>query len=149
MLLREDKLVFNNKTYVFKIFVERRRSVYLSIGRAVHIRLPTFLPLNKREEEILNMKNKFLEYLKKNETKFAPISYKVYNHGDIFKIFNKEYLFNFEYKNKKSSSAKIVGQTICFSLSSSLDNRNKTISSLLNKIISQDLLSSFKERVNY
>jgi len=150
-MVREEIIVFNNKKYILRIYVEKRRSTYMSIGKNVNIRVPKFLSVKKQEEQILNMKNKFISYLEKDEQKFAPVLYKSYSSGDSICVFNKVYLLNITYKQKKTSSAKLVGNEIKLSLSSnlSLDKKDREVSILINKILEKDMLSVIIDKVNF
>jgi len=148
-MLREDKLIFNNKEYVIRIYVERRRSVYMSIGKKVNIRVPRFFFESKREEQIKKMKDKFVSYLEKNEEKFAPISSRAYSSGEVFSIYGREYLLTIIKEARKTSLARLKDNEIIFKMPLNLKDEKEVVSKLLNKILSKDLLPLLKERVDY
>ncbi len=148
-MLREDKLIFNNKEYIIRIYVERRNSTYMSIGKKVNIRVPRFFFESKREEQIKKIKEKFISYLKKNEEKFSPISLKAYSSGEVFSIYGREYLLTIIKEERKNSLARLKDKEIIFKIPLNSSKEKEIVSKLLNKILSKDLLPLLKERVDY
>lgn len=146
---KEDFVFYNNKKYLLKIYVQRRRSTYMSISKNVIIRVPSFLSLKRQEEQIEKMKEKFIYYLKKDQEKFAPLTYKKYQTGDVLKLINKEYFIDIKYKDKKTSSAKLENNIIYLALSNNLKDETRTISILLNKIICKDQDIYIKTKINF
>jgi predicted metal-dependent hydrolase len=148
-MLREEKLVFNNKEYLLKIYVERRRSTYMSIGRNINIRVPKFFSEKAREEQINNMKLKLIDYLKKDPDKYAPISLRKYVSGEIIDIFDRKYILTIQKENRKTSLAKIKENQIILKIPNNLLNEDKIISKLIGKILSKELLPLLKDKVNF
>ncbi len=150
-MYKEDFLIFNDKKYILRIFIEKRRSTYMSIGKNVNIRVPIYFSEKRQNEQILSMKNKFIKYLEKDEDRFAPVLYKSYSSGDSICVLNKVYSLNMVYKLKKTASAKLIDSKIHLSLplNQSKEDQDKQVSILINKILEKDMLFVIKSKVDY
>ena len=133
-----------------KIHYENRTNSRASIGkRSVNIRIPFFLTPKLRIKE----KTKLLSWaegkLKENTHKRKPRPIREYKDNDILKIGDKDYILKIDYKEKKSSSAKLIDNNIYLSVSSKLskEKEKKHIATLLSRLIGQERLPGLIKKV--
>ena len=90
-------------------------------------------------------KNKIM----KNPEKFRPKPQKEYKNGDILKIGDEEFTLRIEFKEKKGSSARHVGNTIKLSISDNLSEgeQNDHISSLISRCVAYKRLPKLQEKI--
>ena len=149
--MRTELIEVNGIKYSLNIHYESRQNSTASIGKKlVNIRIP--LSLNREEQfrQLLKMKSWIIKKLQENPEKFKPEVQKVYKSGDILKIDNEDYTLLIEFKEKQSSSARIIGNTIYFIISSTLSNdkQNRHISTLLSRCVARKRLPKLKEKIN-
>lgn len=140
----------NGLSYPVEIHLERRRNSRVSIGkRAIHIRLPTALDRAERLKEIRNLKTWARNTIKQNLERFEPQFTKKYKDGDILPVGSKRYVLRILYKDKKSSSARLIDNEILLSISSNLTQEQLThhISTLLSRCIAGERLRGLKKRI--
>jgi len=128
----------NGITYLVKIHYEKRRNCMVSIRkRAINIRIPSFLNREEKARQLKRMKAWAMKKLMENPEKFKPKPQKDYNDGDLLKIGDEEYTLKIESKNKKSSSARLAGDTIQLFLSENLskEEQNNHISTLISRCV--------------
>lgn len=149
--MNAETLEVNGAKHVVKIFYERRKNTTVSLGKkAIYIRIPITLNREERFRHLLKMKAWARKKLQENPKKYRPKPTKEYKDGDILKVGDKEYLLKIEFKDKKSSSAGIRGNTIEFSVSSGLseERQNRHISTLLSRCIAEKRLPDLKKKID-
>lgn len=151
MLTKIEFLEVNEIKYPIKIYYENRNNSSISIGRkSINIRIPSFLNREQRVKELIRMKiwakNKLIE----NPSKFKPELQKEYKDGEMLKIGDEDYQLKIEFKNKQSSSARIMGNIIELFISSNLlkKRQNHHISTLLSRSIASKRLPKLQEKIN-
>ena len=147
--MKTEFIKINEKKHLIKIYYEKRNNSRVSIGKAgINIRLP--LNLNKEEQlkQILKFKAWAQKKLEENPDKFKE-KIKEYNDGDVLKVGEEEYKLKINFKDKHSSSARIVGNEINLVISSNLKGiiQNKYISSLLSKCVASKRLPLLKNKL--
>ena len=152
MKITRDCIKVNSLSYPVEIHLERRRNSRVSIGkRAIHIRLPRALGRTERLKEIRNLKAWARNTIKENLERFEPQFTKEYKDGDILSVGSKRYVLRIIYKDKKSSSAKLIDNEIHLSISSHLtqEQRSKHISTLLSRCVAGERLPSLNSAEEY
>jgi predicted metal-dependent hydrolase len=145
-----DALEVNGNQCLVKIHYEKRSNSTVSIGkRDINIRLPSFLKREDKLKQLTKMKMWAINKLKENPNLFRKEVQREYNHGDILKIGDKEFILNLDYKNKKGSSGELIDDRIYLSISNNLskEERNKHISVLLSRCIASISLPKLKEKI--
>jgi predicted metal-dependent hydrolase len=132
--MKNETLEVNGIKYLVKIHFENRRNCRVSIRkRAVNIRIPSFLSKEEKTKQLERMKAWARKKVLENPEKLKPESQKEYNNEDLLKIGYEEYTLNIEFKEKKTNSARLTGDTIQLAISNNLskDELNNHISTLI------------------
>ena len=115
--METEILEVNGIDYLVKIHYENRSNSRVSIRRtAINIRIPSFLSREEKANQLSKMKTWAKNKIMKNPEKFRPKPQKEYKNGDILKIGDEEFTLRIEFKEKKGSSARHVGNTIKLSV---------------------------------
>ncbi len=141
----------NENKYMVKVHFEHRHNSTVSIGKtAINIRIPNFLNRDERARELLRMKMWAISKIKEKPEMFKPEPQKDYKDGDILKVGDDEYTLNIEFKDKQSSSARILDKTIKLSIMSQpqKEEKNKHVSTLLSRIISAKRLPELEKKLH-
>lgn len=139
------------RKYIVKIFDEMRENTTVSVrNNIITIKIPLTLNREERFKELLKMKRWARQKIEKNPDKFAVEVQKEYKDGDILKIGDVEYSLKIEFKEKQSSSAKIMGNNIHLVVSSNLspEKQQKHISSLLSRCVAAKRLPQLQEKIH-
>ena len=147
-----DSVVVNSLSYPVEIHLEWRRSSRVSIGkRAIHIRIPKALNRVERLKQISNLKAWAQKTIQKNLERFKLQFAKEYREGDTLAVGGRRYVLRIAYKDKKSSSARLVDQEIHLSLSSRLSREElaKHIPTLLSRCFASEHLPGLERRIDY
>ncbi len=148
--IKTEILELDNIKFQVKIHYENRRNSRASIGaRAVHIRIPVFLSPKQKLKEELKLKSWVERKLRENIHKYKIQQPKEYKNNDIIKISDKEYILKISFKNKRSSSGRLINNEIHLSVSSNLSKirQNKHISKLLSRVIGRERLPKLQKRI--
>ncbi len=148
--MQTELLEINGIKYLVKIHYESRSNSCVSIRRtAINIRIPSFLSSAKKNEQLEKMKTWAKNKIMKNPEKFRLKPQKEYKNGDILKIGDEEFALRIEFKDKKGSSARPIGNTIKLSISDNLSNeeQNNHISSLISSCIAYKRLPKLQEKI--
>ncbi len=135
--------------YPLKVYYESRKNSTVSIGKkAVHIRIPDRLNRMKKSEILEELKGWAQKTLRSNPGYFLP-HLREYHSGEILNAGGSRYILQIVYKDKKSSSAKLVKGTIELSISTRLteEKRAKHISTLISRCLANERLPELKERI--
>ncbi len=148
--MKAECLNVNGTAYQVKVFYENRKNSTASIRKTgVIIRIPCFLGRDERFREIMGMKLWAKQKILENPERLKPAPQREYKDGDALKVGNEDYVLKIEFKNKKSSSARIEGSAIYLSISSNLpkEAQNKHISALLSRCVAGKRLPTLQKRV--
>jgi hypothetical protein len=145
-----DTLEVNGNQCLVKIHYEKRSNSTVSIGkRDINIRLPSFLKREDKLKQLTKMKMWAINKLKENPNLFRKEVQREYNHGDILKVGDKEFILNIDYRNNKGSSGELIDDRIYLSISSNLskEERNKNVCVFLSRCIASKRLPKLKEKI--
>jgi predicted metal-dependent hydrolase len=148
--MQTEYLTIDKKQHLIKIYIEQRKSSRIAIGRnGIYIRIPIFFSAKEREAQIRLFKEWARKKIKQNPQYFADRTQPTYCNGQRLRVGNREYILRIEYKDKKSSSAKIQGNIIHFRISSRLEHKKikKHISALLSRCVAHDRLPALKKKI--
>jgi predicted metal-dependent hydrolase len=149
--MKEDYILVRDKKHPVCIHYEQRRTSRVSIGKkAVYIRIPQHLPLHEKEKHIRQFKAWAYEKLLTHKAFTEKADAKTYADGDVLRIRDESYIIRMAFKDKKSSSARIVGREVRLSLSSGLsrDQLKEHVSVLLNRCFAKKMLPDLRKRVS-
>ena len=149
--METEILEINGTKYPVKIHYEKRNKSRASIRRTtINIRIPSFLKDKEKNEQLEKMKNWAKGKIIENPEKFRPKQQKEYKDSDIVKINDEEFILRIEFKDKKSSSARLAGNTIKLSISDNLskEEQNTHISSLISRCIADKRLPKLQEKIH-
>lgn len=149
-MMRTEAIEVNGHKFLVKIYHQLRNNSAVSISqKAVNIRIP--LNMNREEQfrQLLKMKSWAIKKLQEDFDRFKPMPQKQYNDGDILTIDNTNYKLNIYFKNKNSSSARVIGDKIELIISSNLseERRVKHISTLLSRCIAKTRLPKLHRKI--
>jgi len=150
MKLIEETIEINQIDYLFKIHIEKRKNSRASIRKnVINIRIPNYLSFKKREKEILKFKNWAINNIREKPERFKPRPLKKYIDGKKIKVGDDMYFISINFKDKKTSSARLDNNNISLSISSnlSLEERNVHISKLISRCIADQRLPDLKNKI--
>lgn len=139
--MRKDKIVVGEKEYMVYISMEQRNDSRASIGKTgVHLRLPAGMQREELFREIMRMKRWAIEKIKEKPPEFKQKGSRAYHDGETLRVGNEEYVIRISFSEKQSSSARVMGNTFYFTLSSSLSEpvKQKHISVLLSRLVAKE-----------
>jgi len=148
--METEILEINGTKYPVKIHYETRNNSRVSIRRAtINIRIPSFLDEKEKNKQLKKMENWAKSKIIENPEKFRPKQQKEYKDEDIVKINDEEFILRIEFKDKKSSSARLAGNAIKLSISNNLskEEQNTHISSLVSRCIAHKRLPKLQEKI--
>lgn len=149
--MRIETIEINNVKYPVRIHYEQRDSARVSIGKkAVIIRIPLSLSREEQFRELLKMKVWARSKLLEEPEKFKPKEQHIYTNGEILKVGEEEFKLNISFKEKQSSSARIVGNSIYLLVSSALTKevQNRHVSALLSRSVARRRLPKLQEKIH-
>jgi len=148
--MQTELLEINGIKYLVKIHYENRINSRVSIREsAINIRIPSFLSNAKKNEQLEKMKTWAKNKIMKNPEKFRIKPQKERKNGDILKIGDEEFVLRIEFKDKKGSAARSIGNTIKLSISNNLskEEQNNHVSSLISRCIAYKRLPKLQEKI--
>jgi predicted metal-dependent hydrolase len=148
--MRNDYLCVRDIKLPVKIYLEKRNNSRIYIGKkAIHIRIPVFMSAHEREKQISSFLQWARARLIKHGHRNADPPARRYKHGDSVKIGDETYLLHIVHKDKKSSSARIIDNTIFLSLSSRVGEKEKSshIATLLSRTIGEKRIEYLREKI--
>src|SRR3989338_9207049 len=150
--MRIDKIIVNEKEHQVYIHLEQRDGSRVSIGKkGVQIRLPLGMSREEQFKETLRLKRWAIEKLKEKPPEFKNKGTRTYSDGEKLLIGNKEYLLRLTFSEKKSSSAKIIGDLFYINVSNILPKniQQQHISVLLSRLIAQKKKQYIEAKINH
>ncbi|MFH0906586.1 MAG: M48 family metallopeptidase [archaeon] len=158
----EELITIKDLVFKLKIYYENRSSSRVSIrSKNINIRISKFISKQNQINDLEKLKAWAINNITKNYDKFAKYDnsrqYKTYNTGDIITIAETNYTINISFvdnaSTSKTSKAKFVKENNLINLfiSNSLqpDQKQKSISNLISRIIAKDKLAEIKDKINY
>lgn len=148
--MKTDELTVNGIKYLVKIHFENRKNSRVSIRKnAVNIRIPSFLSKEEKADQLNRMKSWARKKLLENPEKFKPEPQKEHKNEDILKIGNEEYSLKIKFEDKKSSSARLTGDTIQLAVSDNLskEEKNNHISTLISRCVGSKRLPKLQVKI--
>jgi len=134
-----------------KIYRERRRGARASLGReALLLRLPAGFS-SRQEAESIEWARKWIEkQAGENEQLLQRFRKRQYRDGDLLEVGDRQYRLRIEASERTTHAAQLENGVITLRLSaqSPLPERQKSIRTLLSRVIAQDFLPSISRRVH-
>ncbi len=149
--MKVDKIVISGKEYSVFILFEERDNSRASIGKTgIHLRVPLGMPREEQFKEILRLKRWAAEKIQEKPPEFKQKGSRTYADGDKLQIANEEYIIHLRFKEKQSSSVRIVGNELFFTISSTLseEKQRKHISVLTSRIIAARKLPYITQKIH-
>lgn len=135
-----------------KVYEEARNNVRVSIGKtAAILRLPIFMDKKQKKSQFGWFKRWVENQFEGNtalKKRFFP---KAYHTGDVIKVGKRAYRLVVTYENRKTFGANLKGDTIHLKLveGASALALNKSIKTLLSRVIGKDFHPEINEKVQY
>ena len=148
--MQTELLEINGIKYSVKICYENRSNSRVSIGRtAINIRIPSFLSREEKASQLSRMRTWAKNKIMKNPEKFRPKLRKEYKDGDTVKIGEEKFTLRIEFRDKKGSSARLVGNTIKLSISCNLskEEQDNHISCLISRVVARKRLPKLQKKI--
>ena len=125
--MQTELLEIGGIKYLVKVHYENRSNSRVSIKRTViNIRIPSFLSSAKKNEQLEKMKTWAKNKIMKNPEKFRPKPQKQYKNGDVLKVGDEYFSLRIQFKGKKGSYARPIGNTIKLFISDNLSTVSYT-----------------------
>jgi predicted metal-dependent hydrolase len=143
-------LHINNIKLPIQIHSEKRKYARVSIGKkAIYIRLPLSMSEREKTKQISEMVEWARGKLEQHADRFSERPARRYKDGETLRVGDKTYRLSIICKDKKTSSAAMVRDTITLSISSRLSEKEKTrhISSLLSRCIGRERLPALCRKI--
>lgn len=148
--MRRSALEVNGIIHPVTIIFEQRNGSRASIGRkGIVIRIPSGIDRDAQSRAILHLRAWAKKRLEEDPDKFKAGPIQMYRDHDVLKVGHEEYSLHIDYKDKGSSSARIVGGDIHLSVSSTLpkEKQSEHVSALLSRIIARKRIEELKARI--
>lgn len=148
--MKTDTIEINGIKYLMKIHFENRKGCRVSIRKkTINIRIPSFLPKEEKIYQLKRMKAWAKKKIMENPEKFKPDLQKEYNDEDLLKIGDEEYTLKIEFKDKKTSSARLIKHSIQLAISDNLSKKeqNNHISTLISRSIGSKRLPKLQVKI--
>lgn len=129
---------------------EARRTVRASVGKKAFIlRMPLRISSAEEQKHWQWFVNWATKHLSTNQAVRQRFFRKSYKHGDVLQVGKRKYQLAISYENRKTHGAKLEGQTIRLNLSQHdrEPHLQKSIRTLLSRIVAQDFQAEITERV--
>ena len=148
--MRIETIEVHGHKFLVKVHYEIRKNSTDSMSqKAVSIRIP--LNMNREEQfrQLLKMKSWAIKKLQEDFDKFKPKPQKQYNDGDVIMVGDTNYKLSIYFKNKNSSSARIMDGKVELIISSNLseEKKKKHISALLSRCIARTRLPKLQQKI--
>ena len=148
--MKPETIEVNGHKFLIKIHYEIRKNSTASISpKSVNIRIP--LDMNREEQfrQLVKMKSWAVKKLQEDFDNFKPKPQKRYNNGEIIRIENDDFILNISFKDKNSSSARIIGNKIELVISANLseERKGKHISTLLSRCVARKRISELQQKL--
>jgi predicted metal-dependent hydrolase len=134
-----------------KIHWERRRGLRASVGKDSFLfRLPQWLNKQQEEEAFEWFQQWAVKALKKNETLLSQFNGRSFRDGEELQVGPRRYTLRIRREHRKTHAARLENGVISLKLSHNQEGAalNKSIRTLLSRIIGQDFLPAITRRVH-
>lgn len=141
---------YNNSSIPVKVSFEWRKNTRISIGQKyVYLRLPMLKSRKSVEKQIQWGKDWLESQLDKNPKISQKFQHKEYNSGYELKINGKSFVVHISKKDRRTSSGRIVDDSIWLSVSVYLDaaSLSKTIKKLLSRLVAHYFIPELDQRI--
>ena len=148
--MRTETIEVNGHKFLVKIHYEIRKNSTVSMSpKAVNIRIPINMNREEQFRQLLKMKSWAIKKLQKDFDKFKPKPQKQYDNGDVITVGDTNYKLSISFKNKNSSSARIMDGKIELIISSNLSEERKRrhVSTLLSRCIARTRLPKLQQKI--
>jgi len=149
--VQERFLDFEGQNIPVKVYRERRRNGRLSVGTAHFIlRLPARLSKTKEKEYWEWFEEQACRMLQTNKQLRGRFFRRQYHSGDILTVGKRAYQLDIRYEDRKTHTARLEDGIIRLQLSQHETGLalEKSIRTLLSRIVAQDFLPEITERVH-
>ena len=150
--MKTEKQIINGTEFEMRIFaIDSKRSNVKIEDNIIIIKIPVAMNREQQFKTILEAKAWAKKQIEKEPERFKPKVVKKYKDGDVFKLGEEEYKLNISFKEKTSSSARILGNTLSLVISSNLSEKRQQehISTLLSRIMGRKRLPSLHEKIHH
>lgn len=134
-----------------RIYWETRKDVRASIGKkAAILRMPYFITKEDQQKQFQWFTDWVNGQFQKSPELQQRFFGKGYRDGDVLKVGAREYLLKFNFSDRKTHSGKLKNGVIHLSLSQNDTEAHlqKSIKSLLSRLVAQDFLPQITRKVN-
>jgi len=148
--METDELEVNGIRYLVKIHFEKRKNCRVSVRKkTINIRIPSFLDKDEKVKQLERMKTWAERKIIEKPEKFRPEPQKEYENYDLLKIGDEKYRLMIKFKDKKSSSAQLNGNTIQLFISDNLpkEKQNNHISTLISRCVGSKRLPKLQNKI--
>ncbi len=142
----------NGNQIPVQVIRERRQSMRVAVGKkAVILRMPAGLMAPGTQKGVDWSKNWLQGLLEKKPDALDHLLTKTYRTGDKLEVGKRIYHLHIAYKDRKTHSARLEGNTIKLSLAESQKSDNslpKAIRHLISRVVAADFLPEIERRVD-
>lgn len=149
--LTRTTIEIEDVSILVKIYEEPRKNVRASMNKnGAILRMPSGLSKERKNHFYDWFKNWLKAQLQNEKSKDLLVG-KTYKNGDTINVYNRTYLIDIQYSNRKTHGAKYKENTIYLSLNQNDVSAHiqKSIRQLISRIVAHDCLPEFEKRVDY
>lgn len=131
------------------VFERRFDTRYGITGRRITLRVPLGAPNEFVHQQLGQLQAWVQQQFEQRPELRDPFVLKRYSTGDLLQVGKRRYFLEVNLEDRGSHSAKLVGDTICLSLAQSSNDlhRNKSIKTLLSRVVAGDFYPEVSRRV--
>ena len=150
--VQKSFITYDGRPIMVKYYIEKRNNSRFSIGKKEAI---LRMPIGIRQAEQKRLISQFEKWVREQFDKIPELRTrflgKEYKDGDELTLMHKTYIIHIKRANRKTHHATIKGQDVFIELSTFDDSPfiQKSIKTLLSRVIAQDNMPEIERRVDY
>ncbi len=149
-MVSKTLIKLGDQTVVVRTYIENRRAARVSITKTgVNIRFPAAMPPAEQQAWFAQSLRWAEKKLAEAPTETSPTRQRRHEDGQVLKVGDRDYCLAISYREKKTCSARIVGDTIHLVVSSRMaeEQAEKSISTLISRCLGAERLPALRARV--
>ncbi|MEO1433894.1 MAG: M48 family metallopeptidase [Bacteroidota bacterium] len=133
-----------------EVSYEWRRDIRYSVARsAAYLRVPVMMRAKARKDTYQQFKVWLKEVLEERPERLQQFIGRNYQDGTVLTVKNRQYTIRLSEEERKTSSAKLDGETIHIKLARIAENKQKVIRQLVSRTVGKDWMPYIEARINY
>ncbi|MEM6723985.1 MAG: M48 family metallopeptidase [Bacteroidota bacterium] len=133
-----------------EVSYEWRRDIRYSVARsAAYLRLPVMMRAKAKRDTYQQFRAWLKEVMEARPERLQHFAGRNYQNGMLLQVKDRQYTILIKEEDRKTSSAKLTGETIDIKLARTAQQKQKVIRLLVSRSVAKDWLPFIEERVDY